>query len=130
MVLESDRYFAALDELISTSTLVIDRRAGSAHPRIPHAVYPLDYGYLVGTTGGDGDGIDVFVGTERNSGLVGVLLTADVAKRDAEVKLLVDCAATEIDEVQRFLTEVLGIGGVPVLRAKRKQAGYETRPDL
>ncbi|MDI9915423.1 inorganic diphosphatase [Rhodococcus sp. IEGM 1379] len=46
-----------------TSNIVIDRLKGIAHPRIPHFMYPVDYGYLAATISGDGDGIDVFVGT-------------------------------------------------------------------
>ncbi|MBS4104652.1 inorganic pyrophosphatase [Tsukamurella paurometabola] len=120
----SDRYFAALDELVDTSRVVIDRPAGTAHPRVPQAIYPLDYGYLDGTTGGDGDGIDVFVGVEEGLGVVGVLLTADVAKRDVEVKVLLDCSALEIVAARAFVSEVLEIGGVLVRRPpEREQAG-------
>lgn len=117
----SDRYFAALDELVDTSRVVIDRPAGTAHPRVPQAIYPLDYGYLDGTTGGDGDGIDVFVGVEEGLGVVGVLLTADVAKRDVEVKVLLDCSALEIVAARAFVSEVLEIGGVLVRRPPERE---------
>lgn len=112
----SEQYFSALDELIRTSKLIIDRRAGTAHPRIPQAIYPVDYGYLDGTTSGDGDGIDVFVGTDTGRGVVGVLLTADGVKRDAEIKVLLDCSATEIEFARTFVSRVLGIGGLLVPR--------------
>lgn len=112
----ADDFFSTLDELARTSEVVIDRPRGSVHPRIPQVIYPLDYGYLDGTTSGDGDGIDVFVGTAAGTGVVGVLLTADGVKRDAEIKVLVDCTPAEAELARRFLAEVLGIGGHTVMR--------------
>ncbi len=50
-------------QLIVTNSLVIDRPKGSSHPRYPHVIYPLDYGYLENTTSSDGDGIDVWLGS-------------------------------------------------------------------
>ncbi|BDH55079.1 inorganic pyrophosphatase [Tsukamurella sp. PLM1] len=112
----SVEFFEALDALARTSQVVIDRPAGTTHPRIPEAIYPLDYGYLDGTTSGDGDGIDVFVGTATGVGVVAVLLTADVKKRDAEIKLLFNCTAAEVEDAQSFLSGVLGISGHLVTR--------------
>ncbi|MDX8143733.1 inorganic pyrophosphatase [Lentzea sp. BCCO 10_0061] len=103
-------FFEALDELVRTSDVVVDRPRGTAHPRYQEVVYPLDHGYLRGTTGGDGNGVDVFAGTARGAGVVGVLLTADVGKRDAEVKILLDCAPDEAELAREFLA-ALGIGG-------------------
>jgi inorganic pyrophosphatase len=109
-------FFEVLDGLLRSSELVIDRRKGTVHPRIPEIVYPLDYGYLAGTTSGDGDGIDVFVGTAPEAGLVGLLLTADPVKRDAEIKLLVDCSDDEVEIARAFLADHLEIGGHLVRR--------------
>ncbi len=39
------------------SALSSDRSRGAAHPRIPEAIYLLDYSYLHDTVGGDGDGV-------------------------------------------------------------------------
>ena len=52
-------FWQAFDRLILESEIVIDRPKGSAHPRYPDFIYPLDYGYLKGTTAMDGSGIDV-----------------------------------------------------------------------
>ncbi|WP_019201919.1 hypothetical protein [Tsukamurella sp. 1534] len=114
----ADGFFAALDELARTSEVIVDRRAGTAHPRFPRAVYPLDYGHLVGTTSGDGQGIDVFIGTATGSGVVAVLLTADATKRDAEIKVLLDCTEDELERARAFLCDVLGIGGHLVPRRR------------
>jgi len=94
-------FWAALQELVDQGTIVIDRPAGSAHPRFPEMVYPLDYGFLEGTTGGDGDGIDCWwPGGDRT--VVGVYVTVDVLRSDAEVKVLVGCTPAEIALLQAW----------------------------
>lgn len=62
-------FWKALDELAGSGDIVIDRAEGTVHPRYPDLVYPLDYGYLSGTVGGDGDGIDVWVSAGSDSRL-------------------------------------------------------------
>ena len=42
-------FWDAMDRLVSSSTITIDRPKGSGHPRYPGFVYGLDYGYLEGT---------------------------------------------------------------------------------
>lgn len=111
----ADDFFARLDVLVSESVYRIDRPRGTEHPRIPGAVYPVDYGHLVGTTGGDGAGVDVFRGSAPTA-VVAAALTVDLVKRDVEVKVLVGCTADEIAAVARFLAGVLGIGGLIVPR--------------
>ena len=105
-----------MDGLVRTSAVVIDRPRGRAHPGIPEAIYPLDYGYLDGTRSGDGDGIDVFVGTATGTDVVGILVTADPVKHDAEIKVLLNCSPAEILVAYRFVRDVLGIGGLLVRR--------------
>ena len=56
-------FWQALERLLASSTLVIDRPKGSRHPRFPDLVYDVDYGYLAGTTAMDGGGVDVWRGT-------------------------------------------------------------------
>ena len=97
------RFWATLDAFIATSTLVIDRPKGSRHPRLAAAIYPVDYGYLEGTTAGDGEGIDVFVGTARPPTLGAVVCTADGGKRDAELKLLLGCTGEDTAAIMQFL---------------------------
>lgn len=94
-----ERFWNHLDRLVAASRIVIDRPAGSTHPRFPDFVYPLDYGFLDGTDGGDGDGIDVWVGGRGDRALVGALATIDLEKGDAELKLLLGCTDEEIRTV-------------------------------
>ena len=90
-------FWEHLDALLAASEIVIDRATGSTHPRFPEFVYPLDYGYLEGTDGGDGHGIDVWIGRRGDRALVGVLATVDLEKHDAEVKLLLGCTDAETE---------------------------------
>jgi len=88
-------FWQALDTLVSNSKIVIDRPRGTAHPRYPEFIYPLDYGYLQGTTSGDGSGIDVWMGSQSTRQVTALLVTVDGQKRDAEIKLLLACTAEE-----------------------------------
>ncbi|MBQ8653900.1 MAG: inorganic pyrophosphatase [Clostridia bacterium] len=42
-------------------TVIIDRPLGSVHPRHRDMVYPVNYGYVPGVMGGDGEEQDVYV---------------------------------------------------------------------
>ena len=96
-------FWTRLDELIAGNRLVLDRPRGSRHPKYPEVIYPLDYGYLEGTSGGDGNEVDVWRGSMRESSLVGIVCTVDVLKQDSEIKLMVGCTADEMDTIFRFL---------------------------
>ncbi len=100
-------FFDELDQLHAGSRVVIDRPAGSTHPRFPSARYPIDYGYLEGTTGGDGEGVDVFVGSAAGAGVVAAAGTVDPGRRDAAIKILADCSTAEVEAVTGFLADVL-----------------------
>ena len=90
-----DAFWAALDQLMVSSRVVIDRPRGTAHPRYPDMIYPLDYGYLADTTAMDGGGIDVWAGSDPARGLDAIMVTVDLMKRDSEIKLLIGCTEEE-----------------------------------
>lgn len=90
------------DQLLRAGSVTVDRPGGTAHPKVREYVYPLDYGYLDGTDGGDGSGVDVWVGRTAGAGLTALLCTYDPVKRDSEIKLVVDCGPAEIGEIERF----------------------------
>lgn len=98
-------FWQAMDKLVTEAALVIDRPKDSRHPRYPAIVYPLDYGYLAGTTAVDGGGVDVWRGTAPECGLVGALCTVDLVKKDVEVKLLLGCTPDEIETAREFCNE-------------------------
>ncbi len=93
----SAEFWRALDALVAQSRVVIDRPKGSAHPRYPDFIYPLDYGYLDGTSAMDQGGIDVWRGSLAEKTLTGLIVTVDLVKRDSEIKLLLGLTAEEID---------------------------------
>ena len=90
-----ESFWTRLDTLIRSSELVIDRPKGFSRPHAPSVVYPLDYGYLQGTSSSDGEGIDVWRGSLPEGHLDAVVCTVDVQKRNADMKLLLGCTAAE-----------------------------------
>jgi inorganic pyrophosphatase len=103
MTTMQDSFWAAIDHLIAKAPIIIDRPKDSAHPRYSDMIYPLDYGYLEGTTAGDGSGIDVWLGTNPLKIANAVVCTVDLVKRDAEIKILIGCSELEIQAVVEFL---------------------------
>lgn len=97
----SFRFFSALDALVSAHPPLIDRPRGTAHPRFPSTIYPLDYGHLPGTISGDGSGIDVWIGSLTGSAhiVTGAIVTVDLLKADSEVKVLLGCTVAEMRTV-------------------------------
>jgi inorganic pyrophosphatase len=99
-----DTFWTHLDTLLHTSELVIDRPKGSAHPHHATVIYPLDYGYLHGAMGDDGEGLDVWRGSLPEGCLDAVVCTVDLRNRDAEIKLLLGCTAREKQTICAFHT--------------------------
>ena len=95
-------FWSALDKLVESSEIIIDRPRGSAHPRFPHCIYPLDYGYLENTSSMDGGGIDVWRGSHPEQKLNALICTVDLMKGDSEIKLLLGCTEEEIRTVLDF----------------------------
>ena len=112
-------FWQRLDSLLATHQIVLDRPKGSRHPRYPEIVYPLDYGYLKDTSAGDGDGIDIWKGSLRGNHLVGVICTVDTLKKDAEIKLLIDCTSQEMDIINSFHNGDHSMSGLLVKRPSR-----------
>ena len=100
-------FWATIETLLDTHKLVIDRPSGVPHPRYPELIYPLDYGYIDDTTAGDGDGIDIWIGSLGGRILTGILCTFDTVKRDAEIKLLAGCTEKDIETILHFYSEFM-----------------------
>lgn len=101
----NDAYWKNVDTLISSSEVVVDRARGEAHPDYDDMIYPINYGYLAGTTVADGGGIDVFIGASGEKRARAVVFTVDLTKRDAEVKFLLGCTDDEMRTIVEFLNE-------------------------
>ncbi len=97
-----ERFWQHIDQLVAKAEVVIDRPAGMAHPRYPDLIYPLDYGYLQGTSAADGGGIDVWRGSLPGGAVTGVICTVDLTKRDAEIKILLGCTREETQTALRM----------------------------
>jgi len=95
-------FWQDMNELAKAGSIILDRPRGSVHPSYADLIYPLDYGYLENTSAGDGDGIDVWIGSKTEKTLTGILCTFDRLKRDAEIKLLIGCTIEEIDTIRGF----------------------------
>ena len=91
-----------LDQLVAACPVIIDRPGNTPHPRYPDIVYPLDYGYLEGTSAADGGGIDVWLGASGTHDLPAVIVTIALHKRDAEIKILLGCTEEEIQTILDF----------------------------
>lgn len=93
----------ATEALVRAHGITLERRRGTAHPRFPEIVYPLDYGCVPDTVGEDGEPVDIFVGSGP-PGLVGAYRTVDRRRGDTELKLLWGLTADEVYLVHGFLT--------------------------
>ena len=95
-------FWEAMANLVATHRVVIDRPKDKPHPRWPQLTYPLDYGYLEGTSASDGSGIDVWLGSLQIKMLTGILCTFDTLKCDAEIKLLLGCTSNDMESILSF----------------------------
>lgn len=108
-------FWRALDTLVESSEVVIDRPKGSAHPRYPDFIYKVDYGYLKNTSSMDGEGIDVWVGTGEKR-VDAVMCIVDLMKRDSEIKILIGCTEQEKQLIYRTHNETPHMKGILIPR--------------
>ena len=111
----NEDFWNALDELVNTSEIVIDRPKGSAHPRFPDFIYRVDYRYLRNTSSMDGAGIDVWVGSGQKT-VDAIMCIIDLIKRDSEIKILIGCTEAEKMEVYQTHNETQYMKGVLIRR--------------
>ena len=77
-----DDFWKAIDTLVSTGKIVIDRPKGSLHPRFSNIKYEVDSGYIENTTSMDGGGIDIWVGSLAEKKVNAIICTVDLMKKD------------------------------------------------
>ena len=109
-------FWEAIDKLVSSCKIVIDRPKGSVHPRFPECRYDVDYGYLQNTTSMDGDGIDVWRGSLSSQEANAIICTIDLMKNDSEIKLLIGCTDEEMDIIYKFHNDSEFMKGILVKR--------------
>ena len=111
----NEDFWNALDELVNSSEIVIDRPKGSAHPRFPGFIYRVDYGYLKDTSSMDGAGIDVWVGSGDKK-VDAVMCIIDLMKKDSEIKILIGCNEEEKTVVYQTHNETKYMKGIMIRR--------------
>ena len=111
----NEDFWKALDELVNSSEIVIDRPRGSAHPRFPNFIYKVDYGYLKNTASIDDAGIDVWVGSGDKK-IDAIMCIVDLMKRDSEIKILIGCTEEETLEIYKTHNETQYMKGVLIRR--------------
>ena len=114
----STAFWHALDTLIASCEMVIDRPKGSAHPRFPDFIYPVDYGYLKGSSSMDGAGIDLWLGTAPEKCLDAIVCIVDLMKKDSEIKLLIGCTEEEKALIREIHNETEYMKGIMIRREK------------
>lgn len=109
-------FWTALDALVYSSEIRIDRPKGTAHPKYPDFIYKVDYGYLKNTSSMDGAGIDVWVGTAGEKYIDAIMVVIDLLKRDSEIKILVSCTEEEKDIIYQTHNETPNMKGILIRR--------------
>lgn len=98
-------FWQKLDTLYLSSKIEIDRPKNTMHYKYSNLVYPVDYGYLADTTSTDQAPIDVFIGSIKPGKIQAICLSADILKKDCEVKFLVGCTPEEENDILVFLNQ-------------------------
>lgn len=117
MILNHDNEFwSAIDDIVSSGNIIIDRPKGTTHPKYPNIKYELDYGYIENTSSMDGGGIDVWRGSLPEQRVNAIICTVDLMKKDSEIKLLVGCNEEEIISVYEFHNSTKFMKGMLIRR--------------
>ena len=109
-------FWKAIDALVSSGKIVIDRPKGSLHPRFPNIKYEVDYGYIENTSSMDGGGIDIWLGSLVDKQVNAIICTVDLMKKDSEIKLLIGCTDEEINTVYEFHNDSEFMKGILIHR--------------
>ena len=95
--------------IASTVRVIVDRPLGSVHPKHKDIVYAINYGYIPGVMGGDGEDQDVYIlGVEEPlTRFTGRIIAAVRRRDDNEDKLVaapegISFSASEITDRIRF----------------------------
>ena len=115
MMKMNSKFWDMLDKIVKNG-ITIDRPKNTSHPKWPDMTYPVNYGYINNTTSGDGAEIDIWVGSESNPTIVGVINIVDIVKQEVEMKLLFGCTNEEIETIYQFHNKTTGMSGILVKR--------------
>ena len=96
----SDMLNGLNDIIGKTVTVTIDRKMGTFHPRHKNIFYPVNYGYVEGILGGDGEEQDAYVlgVQEPLDSFTGKVIAVIHRKNDVEEKWVVAPEGTDFTE--------------------------------
>ena len=96
----SDMLNGLNDIIGKTVTVTIDRKIGTFHPRHKNIFYPVNYGYVEGILGGDGEEQDAYVlgVQEPLDSFTGKVIAVIHRKNDVEEKWVVAPEGTDFTE--------------------------------
>lgn len=109
---ETNDFWKLIDKLCVEHAIIVDRPKGTPHPKYSDFIYPLDYGYLEGTTSSDGGGIDVWIGSKGNTDVCGVITCVDYVKKDSEIKILIACSDEDMEIIMAETNKHDGMKGI------------------
>ena len=109
-------FWAALDNLVEQSEIIIDRPKGTVHPNYPDFLFRVDYGYLKGTSSMDGKEIDVWRGSDPVEYIDAIICTVDLTKRDSEIKILIGCNEEEKEKIYQTHNSSKYMKGIMIRR--------------
>ncbi len=95
-------FWEHLDRLVSDCRIIVDNPRGTHDGGSDTVIFPVDYGYLEGTSSMDEEGIDVFVGSDPRDRIDAIVCTVDLVKRDSEIKVLIGCTEEEKQAILRL----------------------------
>jgi len=110
--MSNETFWGHLDQLVAESRVIIDVPKGTKNPRFQEAPQCVDYGYLERTSSMDGDGIDVFVGSDLSRRVDAIVCTVDLFKRDSEIKILIGCTEAEklaVEQLYEVFPQMRGL---------------------
>ena len=112
----NEDFWEAIDTLVSSGNIIIDRPKGSAHPKYPLLVYEVDYGYIENTASMDGEGIDVWRGSLPSVRANAIICIVDLLKKDSEIKILLGCSEEEMNIIRQFHNQTALMKGILIRR--------------
>ncbi len=109
MMSMEERKALVREYLGKTVRVEMDRPIGTAHPKHPNIIYPINYGYIPGVLGGDGEELDVYLlgvdvpVAEYTAKIIGIVhRNNDVEDKLAAAPEGMSFTASEIEDAVRF----------------------------
>ena len=117
--MNDNEFWEYLEKIVNENEIIIDRPKGTRHPKYNGIIYIVDYSYIKNTKSMDGNGIDVFIGSEIKQNIDAIICSIDMLKKDSEIKILIGCTEKEKIEIYDFLNNSKFFKAILVRRTER-----------